>query len=336
MTSLARLYERSAEYDLGKEDVAAHVGDVRFTSGGIAIHESLLAAKANYGMTGWATGQACNKLGPPDMKYIRQCPGWLRAVNFEYWRERLPQDRKWFVRLYGDDCRALLSDRYTPFASTQMLEWVMECIGNQETVEPYLDPHTMHVKVLWPGEKFGEETYRVGAYIGNGEIGNRLIRVLPAIQTSSCLNSLIIREINMAEGEGCVIRHIDKTNKWLEASVKYALAGVFQCAEERREEIAQAMLDELPDFSGIVEKFGSRKGLSDDIQDNILIGSERKMTRMGFINGLTWAAGQQNDHELMVDMQGWAGSILVDRNSLFGKAAEMAQVPAEDRIEVEV
>lgn len=100
-------------------------------------------------------------------------------------------------------------------------------------------------------------------------------------------------------------------------------------------EVAQAMIDDLPDFSDIVSRFTDRKNLGEDIQNNILIGSERQTTRMGLINGITWAAQQQPDHELMVDMQSWAGSILVDKESIFGRAAKRAEL-VEDNVEVEV
>ena len=336
MSTLTTLYEQSKQYDEHKTDQLEYIQAMKFTPGGIALPDSLMNSAVQYSMTDWALEQACTKMGDPPAPYAKRCPDWLRADNLEHWRKQQPEDKKWFIRSYKDDCRAVLSNDYTPLSTTDLLKWTIDYAGDQETYRAYLTPDTFHAKIIMLNPNPGNgEPYGFGGYLGNGEIGNRYVRVLPMIQLHSCTNSIIIKDVDYEQAEGCVIMHRFKSTKSVELRVKEALGNVFRVAYEKLEEIAQAAIDELPNFNDLVEQYAKRKNLSQEVTRNVFVGCQGQKTRMGIVNGLSYAAHQQTDPDLMVDLETWAGSVLVDRDSLFGRA-QQAIVRQEDLVEVEV
>jgi hypothetical protein len=251
--------------------------------------------------------------------------------NLEWWRQGLEESKKWFIRLYGDKCRAILSQEYCPVGNEQMLEWLQEyTAGYGKLIQSWLDPDTLHIKVIFANQSYGSRkggTYGFGVYVGNGEIGNRRVRVLPLIQRSACANSIII-----AEG-GYTQVHRFRTPLMVEAHIREALMDSLRVATERIDDLWKAAMDELPDFTTVVANLCKAKGLSPEVKDKVLLGSEGAQTRLGVINGLTWAAHEQPDVELRIDMETLAGGILVNRDTLFGRAAlahEMAEAERED------
>ena len=321
--NLKQMIDRSEEYDTHKADQVERVDAVRFVPSGIALPDSLFGGAVEYGFTDWALGQVCNKLGPPPTHYIKQCPGWLRAANFEHWRKDLIEqdaEKKWLVRSYDNDCRALLSNEYSTLANTSMLKWADEYTstlnGGPTHVRPYLDADTMHLKMIFRTQDFGngKGEWGFGIYLGNGEIGNRRVRALPLIQRHSCDNSIIITE------GGTTIVHRFKSEHFIEASVKQGILEGLRMSVEQIDAVWKAAVDEIEDLDKVLAKLCKQKGWDDDTKNRILMGTEGESTVLGAINGISYAAHQQDDPELAVDMETFAGSILVDRNSLFGQA----------------
>lgn len=312
---LADLYARSYEDYTNESDTLVLAHDITFTTnGGIDVPSTLFSGGTTYSLTDWALQQTCNKLGPPPKRYIDQCPGWLQANNLNYWRDQLPSDRQWLIRAYGGNCRAVLSDSYSSLHNHQILQWLQEYgADGYPLIRPYLDPDTMHLKVMITSKDAGRGLgeYGFGAYVGNGEIGNRAIRVLPFVQRTSCTNSIIFNE-------GLVLVHRFRTPKMVEAEVKQAIGDSLRVATDKIEAIWQAAIDEMPKLSDVVTRLCKEKGLNEEIQHNILIGTEGYRTRMGLANGLSWAAHQQDNHELMIDMETWAGAVIASPDSLFG------------------
>jgi len=89
---------------------------------------------------------------------------------------------------------------------------------------------------------------------------------------------------------------------------------------EQIDAVWKAAVDEIEDLGTVLAKLCKQKGWDDDTKNRILMGTEGESTVLGAINGISYAAHQQDDPELAVDMETFAGSILVDRNSLFGQA----------------
>ena len=188
---------------------------------------------------------------------------------------------------------------------------VAEVVGDtpHELIRPWVDADTLHLKICVADDQGGN--YGIGAYVGNGETGNRAIRVAPFIQRHACTNSII-----WVEG-GWEQRHYRVTPAFIFGAIKEKLGQAIGMATELLEHLVRAEMDKIDDFGVMVERLCKEKGLNQGTRDLVLMGSERAQTRLGLVNGLSYAAHQVGDPELAIDLESMAGAILVGRNSLF-------------------
>ena len=261
-------------------------------------------ASTLYELTPWALNQACQKVGKLPYGYARECPPNLRATNLNFWREDLPQDRKWFLRFNGDQCRAVLSDRYSPLANSELAEYLLEQFGDgYDIVRPYYDPDTLHLKFVTMADP-DDSNYAYGVYVGNGETGNRSLTVAGFVQRHACTNSIILTDNRWR------VTHVSKTKSEYLLTVRSWVAEAMQLSMDQRERLAAAALEEVEDFTNVIERLCKQNGLTNEVRDSVLMGTEGQKTVMGLVNGLSWAAHQQDDPELQIDMEVLAGKYL--------------------------
>ena len=312
------LIEMSQKYDEHKTDFLVGANQIQYDQDTCEMYvpAGLLNGVTPLTPTDWALQQLCTKLGPPPLKYMLQCPGHLRATNLLHWTRKQPDEKKWLVRASGNAARAVLSDRYSPISNTKMLEVTQEVLGDisHTLITPHLDADTLHLKVRMAATN-GDD-YGVGVYIGNGEIGNRKVRVLPFIQRNACTNSIIYPE------GGFVQAHIHVTIAFIWGAVKEKMGQAFGVAAEMVERMVRAEMEKIPDLGDVIRGIVKQTGLSQEVQDNIFIGIEGKKTRAGLVNGLSYAASHGNlGIEAQINLETMAGAILAEEGSLFAMAA---------------
>jgi len=311
------LVENAKKLDETKTDYIVECKDVDFNGDvklNIAVPESglgnMLSAAVALGMTDHALDQICKKLGPPPTKYITECPPWLAADNLNYWKNR--SDKTWFVRADGDIARAVLSNIYTPILNSFVIDTISDYLGDTPHSvlrSSYLSPDTLHLKISLASS----DGYREGFYVGNCEIGTRSFRLSPFIQRNSCENSIIYLDGGVRQ------RHAYVTTGFLKGLVKESIGQLLNISHEMLEKVVKREVEEIPDVAKSIERICKLKGLSQEVHDDILIGTEGARTRMGIVNGLSYAAQRVSDVELQHNMESWAGAILVEDGSIFSK-----------------
>lgn len=260
--------------------------------------------KMKFELTDWAMSQLCQKLGPPPFRYIQKCPKHIAAINLDYWRSRV--NKTWLLRSYDDKCRAVLDEHYTPISNTEILTMVETSLGNTpyDQGRPHLDADTLHLKVTMATSSDGN--YGIGAYIGNGEIGNRMLRVMPYIQRTTCQNSIMFSRGAFEH------KHYRVSRAFLAGAVQDKLGYAFKIATERLEELVRSEMQGIPKVADMVKSICKSKGLAQHTHDKILMGMEGSETLFGVINGLTFAA-KELPVEDRIDLETYAGSLLEDR-----------------------
>jgi len=305
MDTLSELIDLSTELDQNKADYLARVGDIDFDDQArIVVPDNLFNASTPLELTDWALHQVCEKLGPPPYDYMKRCPLSLRAYNLNHWRAN-GNGKTWFVRAYGEKARAVLTPDYTPVLSTKVLEMTQELLGTTpyRLVRPYVDADTLHVKISVADTK--GDNYAIGAYIGNGEIGNYMLRIFPFLQRHSCTNSIIYQEGGFEQ------RHFHVTPAFIWGALKEKIGQAIGMATEMLDHIVRAEAENIPDLAHVIANLCKDKGLSQPVHDLILIGSESQNTRFGLVNGLSFAAHHMEDVDLAIRLESMAGAILM-------------------------
>jgi hypothetical protein len=341
MSAIQKMIDKSKDYDANKLDFTADVGDISYNENSqLVLPPDDLGQMQPLTINNWAFGQICQRLGGLPKSYMYRCPKWLRAEQLNYWQKDLAESieknnnsggrrsSQWFVRTYGGHVRAALTDRYVPISNTQLLESTLTLVKEAglhgKLIRPYVSPDRLDFKMIvdYPD---GPE-YGIGAYVGNGEVGNRLITVQALIQRGSCTNSIII-----ADG-GFTHKHIYVTEETLLTLLQAAIGQAFKVSHTVMDKIMVAERQKLPKLNEVLNKLRKDNGFSEEIFENALRGTESQSTVMGVVNGLSFAAHDTPDisQDDRIKLETLAGAILANPEDLFGYAARMgADVMAE-------
>ncbi len=323
---LDQLIEKSVRFGEKKADfgpaVAAenHVFNV---AGDLIVSQNLLMdSSVLLHPTDWAMRQVCARLGAtcwPGSKrtlpfnYITACPSELRAEQLNYWLSETPQDRKWFVRAYDEQCRAVLTNRYTPVDVTDMLKWVAEAIDSSPgtTVafeKSHVGPDSLHLKIIHKTVDTRDDgDWGTGAYIGTGEIGNYRIRVIPLAQRTSCANSIYWPHTDWS----LVATHVGHA-VILKTRVIAAIFSAFEGAVHALDQALKSRHLDIPrDFEDYIDDICARMGWN--VHDNkaILMGSENNDSLFGVAMGISAAAKKTDTWDKRVEMELEAGRVLI-------------------------
>jgi hypothetical protein len=308
--TLQDLLEQSQSYDELKNEYVAKVADLAFDEQArMLVPADLFNLPVALPMTDWALRQVCDKLGPPPYGYMRDCPQDLRSENLNYWRER-GNGKSWFIREYKGHARGVLTPEYAKINNTEVLEMIAELMVNTPhwLIRPWVDPDALHLKIAMAATEDGN--YAIGAYVSNGEIGNLMVRVLPFIQRHSCENSILY-----VEG-GFTQRHYRVTPAFIFGALKEKIGQALGLASDMLNQVVRAEAEKIPDIAKMVEAVCKQHGLSQPVHDAILMGTERAKTRMGLVNGLSFAAHQFDDIEMAIRLESMAGAVLAGNNPL--------------------
>ena len=290
-----------------------------------------------------ALRQLCSKLAPSvfgkasgkglPFDYIQAIAPNLRAALFNEHLTRASGD--WMVRAYDDKARAVLSGHYAAINNTELLDVLEQIVTSSSapssmTKTSEVTPDTLNARIIFrdvtktdrDGGSKGD--WGVGVYIGNGETGNRRLRVLPLIQRHSCQNSIIVDS-----GKGAVEfvhRGSVSTKRVL---VRSAMAEVFPWAAKLLDKMIAAEEQFIPDFAEVLDGLAEQYHWDEETKIKVAMGTEGKETRAGLVNGITFAAKEQKDPDSIADMEILGGGILVAPDSVFSKAVRVARVYAE-------
>ena len=197
--------------------------------------------------------------------YLVRCPPDLRATNINHWLRRKTGQR-FFLRFDGDECRAVLSERYRPVSNVQVVETLRQKAGNA-LVRCELDNLRLIVQVV-NGRSVeaspGDRLYG-GLHARNSEVGFMAVELRAMIYRTICLNGLI-----MGASDGIAFRRRHVTEP-VEVLARFGLAAERAIEEgsflPRR--FADTKLIRVPDVEPVFERISSRYHLDDAEQDAI-------------------------------------------------------------------
>jgi hypothetical protein len=279
-------------------------------------------ARVALNMDDWAMTQVCAKLGPPPLKYMRVCPPNLRATNLNHWAKAQTGKKTWLIREFdnaGEDgirtCRAVLSDRYQDIPNVDILKTCAGLLQEQEyrIVRPYLTHNDLQLRIAPKNLTFKRDdgNYGGGVHIANGEVGNRRFVVAPYVLRTSCWNSFTILE------KAFMMRHVKSMQfnysmAFINAMLSEHIGRALQVSAEAIERVTLAYSQDIPGIASVIEKICQERGLSEEIQQHALIGTEKSETRMGLINGFSFAAQKLEDLEedRRVECEAISGALL--------------------------
>jgi len=313
MKTIEQLLETSARYDTQKADITAHAKvltisdlDARLItpSSGTLFGSVALPPLA---LTAHAMTQLCDKVGPVPAGYMLHpdTPPHLVAENLNYWMG-VYDGGEWLVRAYGDTCRAVLSEKYSPIGNTEILEIIARAIGRFDyaILRPELSPDHVRVRVRFPDRDEGN--FGFGVAVTNGETGLHAVCVYPFIQRHSCENSIVFSPEN-----GYRQPHVSIPRGLLRANVEDAILRGLRYSLDMREKIAEANVEVIPSFADRMARLLKGAGYGKDTLNVALVGTEAMQTRMGVVNGLTFAAHHAGlDGERAFRLERIAGEVL--------------------------
>lgn len=324
LDSISKMLDQSRLFDQNKSDYLVPRREVIFddNTAQLLVPEDggpFGAARVPLTLDDWSLSQVCQKLTVPS-SYLRRCPPDLLAHNLNYWVESEAgnQEGDWFVRAYEDRARAVLSGVYSPVSSTWMLETAATLLGDNpyKLIRPYIDADQMHLKVTVkddPNRGDGGGNFAIGFYMGNGETGNRGIKVAPFIQRISCTNSIVFGA-NAFEQKHA---HIDVA--WLEGAIAQTMGNAIKASAEIMNRVVMAERARIPSLADVIERVAKEYRLSDETKANVGIGTEGKETHMGLVNGLSFAAWHIENIDDQIALEELAGAILVEPDSVFSR-----------------
>lgn len=333
------LVSQSQEYDNHKHDYLADTTDFSFDAITSAVQppEGLFQAPPLY-PTEQAWTQIFSKLGPAvygkgsnrvlPNDYLLAIDPDVRAINLNRAIGKMV-DKRWLVRGYDSNARAVLSEDYTILPNTDILLAVQEILEKEserfprlQPVRPYVSADELSLKIVWADIKDDGNggAYGIGAWLTNGETGFRRFRGLPLIQRGSCTNSTIVD--NTKESFSFVHRGSFRS---VIVQLKAMIGQLLRASAELVDKMILAEEEYIPDLADVVTGLAKIHGWDDRFTNNVLIGTEGKASRAGLVFGVSYAAHNALEDPLaQADAEILAGDLLVTEGSIFSKARAVA------------
>lgn len=335
--TLHDLHQMSVEYDTYKADFDIPAGLIRFDEQARMVVSGDVDLFGNGGgmvlpVLPRALGHIAGRLGGPSLGYLKKCNGDnglldLRAENINRWLRLYDQEKVWKLRTYQNDVRAVMSEHYRPVGNTEMLRHILDLVPNDfayKLVRPFVDPDTLYIKMTFADDDSGN--YAVGAAFVNGEVGNHQLKVLPFVQRHACTNSIVYTN------GGWSHKHYGVTRAWLVGSIKQMIGNVFDLGADLLERVVQAEMEQIPDVAETIKAICKKRGLKPHVQNAAIAGSEYRHTRMGVVNGLSFAAHAAEGLTVSerMDLESLSGAILAEDGDLFAVATRAAKLTIEE------
>ncbi len=297
MDELHKLIEQSTGYDALKHDYTEYPRAIRFTGEALLeLPQTAFGAVKPLKPTEWAWRQMFAKLGPTvygrgsskslPADYLLAVPPDMLAGNLNRHIQNTNGSR-WMIRGYGEQCRAVLSDSYARVDNTRLLETLDQIVTREgvqgvRLVRPDLGPDDLNLKTVWRDDRGGG--YGIGVYLGNGETGNRKLRIYPMIQRHACTNSIVVQH-----EEGIEMIHLGSRGSIM-TIVKAVLGRILKIAAEKLDQMIEAEYEQVEDLNAVLNGIAKRYSLSEPVLDNMKTGSENNRSRAGVVNAISYAA----------------------------------------------
>lgn len=334
--TIEELLETSREQDTHKADFKAPAQAFRFDE-----QSNLVPSDGQYSVspltpTRWAWSQIFNKLGPVVLKGNRSLPADYLLALKPHQRAALLNDhigdakQTWLVRSFDNTARAVLSDKYTAISNTELLDIVDRVAAGTTqthslTRDSSVNPDSLNLRIIWKDVDTGDDhngngRWGIGVGVTNGETGNRRGGIYPLIKRHSCDNSILFD----LEGQKYEFLHLGSLHAKL-ANVKAAIGNALPFAAELLDTLIQADAIEIPNIDEVIAGICAERGWDNKIQIRIAQGTEGQTTKLGLVNGITFAAHEVVNPDEKTDFQLFGGAILLAPDSVFHSYAKVGR-----------
>jgi len=280
-------------------------------------------------LTDWAYNQLAGRLDAPPTRWLlddTHCDTGLRNGIMDYLVKVRPEQGL-TVRMNGDSVRAVLSDQYTKFDHTELVDMVGEAItemGVQAEVRRAEIGDELRAYVLVPSITFANDPTKQGngglhpaVYLSNSERGGGAVRITGAVYRSVCSNGVIY---GWSATDVFSMRHRWIDQNGMRVLVADALAQSFKMSEKAAMAFvrAQQLQVEPRSLKPIVNEWALKYGISISAKENWLQVITSEATSYGraedprlfdVVNAATYVAQQQIPAE-REQMERMAGDIL--------------------------
>lgn len=286
---LQDLIDASAEYDKYKEDYTSYNTDFM-----VGIRNLMLHSQHLFHMNEQPWLQMTKRLCTPFRDFSSSTMKWaynhpeLMNANFKYLMNRFSareENAEWFIRTYQDGVRAILSPDYLALNNTTLLNTIAESLPHEEShvsKESIVTPDYLVLKMILRDFNTDTGDYGIGLMISNDEVGSGKLKFGGLIKRHSCDNSIVIpnrfavfHRTNMYER---LMEIVSQLPFIIDDTVKY----VFQFEETKK--------IELTEINFLIETIAKNLSLSNEVKDQMFIGTEGQHNLFGLINGLTHSA----------------------------------------------
>lgn len=334
--TITELLDLSREQDTHKADYKAPAQAFRFDENSRIVPSEGQYSVSPLAPTRWAWSQIFSKLGPVVLKGSRSLPGDYLLALKPHQRAALLNDhigetnQKWYVRSFDDTCRAVLSDKYTPVSNTELLDIVDKIAAGTTqthslTRDSGVSPDSLNLRIIWKDVNKGDDSrgngqWGIGVGVTNGETGNRRGGIYPLIKRHSCDNSILFD----LEGQTYEFLHLGSLHAKL-ANVKAAIGNALPFAAELLDQLIQADAIAIPNIDEVIAGICAERGWDQKTQIRIAQGTEGQATKLGLVNGITFAAHEVENPDEKTDFQLFGGAILLSPDSVFHSYARVGR-----------
>lgn len=267
----------------------------------------------------WAFTQLAGRLNAPPMQWLNNeglCDDELRVkIMNELIEDR--EDARYLLRSKGQTLRAVLSDQYTKFDNTELIDLAGEAI-NQMGIEPQVFRaeigDQLRGYVLFPQIDFGSPSngnnpgnggLHPAVYISNSEIGGGMAKVVGAIYRATCDNGVIF---GWNAENIFAIRHRWISRAGMSEVMKNAMIIAFKLSEEAAHKFIASQDIHLPqtNMQSIVDQWATKYGISVGAKEDWLSTISAETHTHGrvndprvydVVNAATYIAQQQQGNE---------------------------------------
>jgi len=268
----------------------------------------------NAELSDYAIRQLLVKLGIPT-KYIEKCfkegLGNLAADNVNSWLDLY--ERSFMLRGYNGGIRGILSDRYVPFDTPDIMKVLGDTLNLDEySVKGYyISPERFHARFVQNThiDVDGEDLF-AGLQIDSSDVGRSTLMVRFMIYKQICTNGLCI-----AKDSGVLFaqRHLGITAEDFRTELSGSLCTIPTLIDKSISAIKLAQSDKiaLHDGDSFVKRVVTDTNVSDEQAGNIiqLMQDHYSETRWGYINAITEIA-QRFSLERRIELEKFAGGLL--------------------------
>ena len=305
--------------DSWESDIVLNADEINFRlDDNLRFHyETDYGRKKEADITQFAFSQLCGRLGVPT-NYIKKCfvsgKNDLALSNFRAWAEET--DSNFLVRANDGVVRAVLSDKYTPYDSYQVLRNLKYSADLERWVptQIHLSEDRLVVRLVdfTPLPVNDGSPLYLGLSITSSDVGRAALSVKVMLYRFACQNGLLVSSM------GGTLYQQKHVGEKMSQSKLAVFNGIFDKIDSVGkvivENIDECRNRKLQDFEleFMMEKVRRQLKLSEKSMErlHVLVNSTYSPTKWGVINSITELA-QQFTLETRLDMETFAGEMLV-------------------------